>query len=120
MPHANDTVTSGPTKAEAEAEAATAMESSRIFVKNLPRNITEAQFRQHFAANGRDVTDVKLMADRRIGFVGYKTAEDAAQAVRYFNRSYIRMSKIAVEAARPVRVLRFDVCCPVVVYAYPV
>ena len=76
--------------------------SSRIFVKNLPPTITEAEFRKHFSAEGRQVTDVKLIPARHIGFVGYKSAEDAARAVKYFNRSFIRMSRIAVDIAKPV------------------
>lgn len=78
------------------------MESSRLFVKNLPPSIKEADFRKHFSLGGRQVTDIKLIPNRRIGFVGYKTAEEAAHAAKYFNRSYIRMSKIAVELARPI------------------
>ncbi|KAJ4413995.1 Multiple RNA-binding domain-containing protein 1 [Neurospora sp. IMI 360204] len=76
--------------------------SSRIFVKNLPPTITEAEFRKHFSAEGRQVTDVKLIPARHIGFVGYKSAEDAARAVKYFNRSFIRMSRIAVDIAKPI------------------
>lgn len=78
------------------------MASSRIFVKGLPPNITEADFRKHFSAKGREITDVKLIPQRRIGYVGYKTPDDATKAVKYFNKSYIRMSKIAVETAKPV------------------
>lgn len=76
--------------------------SSRIFVKNLPPTITEAEFRKHFSAEGRQVTDVKLIPARHIGFVGYKSPEDAARAVKYFNRSFIRMSRISVDIAKPV------------------
>jgi multiple RNA-binding domain-containing protein 1 len=78
------------------------VESSRLFVKNLPPNITEADFRKHFATGGREVTDIKLIPKRRIGYVGYKTPEDAAKAVKLFHRSYIRLSKISVEIARPI------------------
>ncbi|KAI5467308.1 hypothetical protein BGZ63DRAFT_410311 [Mariannaea sp. PMI_226] len=78
------------------------MASSRIFVKGLPPSITELDFRKHFSANGREITDVKLIPKRRIGYVGYKTADDASKAVKYFNRSYIRMSKVAVEIAKPI------------------
>ncbi|KAI3395105.1 hypothetical protein diail_1785 [Diaporthe ilicicola] len=78
------------------------VESSRLFVKNLPPSITEADFRKHFATGGRDVTDIKLIPRRRIGYVGYRTPEDAAKAVKFFNRSYIRLSKISVEIARPI------------------
>lgn len=80
------------------------LESSRIFVKNLPPSINEADFRKHFSSKGREITDIKLIPKRRIGYVGYKTPEDAAKAVKYFNRSYIRMSRIAVEVARPVSI----------------
>ncbi|OAQ66900.1 multiple RNA-binding domain-containing protein 1 [Pochonia chlamydosporia 170] len=78
------------------------MSSSRIFIKGLPPNITEAEFRKHFSAKNREITDVKLIPQRRIGYVGYKSADDATSAVKYFNRSYIRMSKISVETARPI------------------
>jgi multiple RNA-binding domain-containing protein 1 len=77
------------------------IESSRIFVRNLPPSLTEDDFRSHFSKN-RDITDVRFFQARRIGYVGYKTPEDAVKAVKYFNRSFIRMSKINVELARPV------------------
>jgi len=94
--------------ASQEDAAPAVMESSRLFVKNLPPNITEVDFRKHFAAQGREVTDVKLIPHRRIGFVGYKSHEDAARAVKYFNRSFIRMSRIAVDLAKPVRAPRLN------------
>lgn len=77
------------------------MASSRIFIKGLPPNISEDEFKKHFGATAT-ITDAKLISHRRIGYVGYKTPEDAAKAVKYFNRSFIRMSKIGVEIARPV------------------
>lgn len=77
------------------------MELSRIFVKGLPPSISEDEFRKHFGAK-HTITDAKLIPHRRIGYVGYSTPEDAAKAVKYFNRSFIRMSKIGVEIARPV------------------
>ncbi|KAJ4297033.1 Multiple RNA-binding domain-containing protein 1 [Collariella sp. IMI 366227] len=78
------------------------MESSRLFVKNLPPTISEAEFRKHFSAQGREVTDVKLIPHRRIGFVGYRSHDDAAGAVKYFNKSFIRMSRINVDLAKPI------------------
>ncbi|KAG0652318.1 multiple RNA-binding domain-containing 1 [Hyphodiscus hymeniophilus] len=77
------------------------MLSSRIFIKGLPPTITEDEFKKHFGAKF-EITDAKLISQRRIGYVGYKSPEDAANAVKYFNRSYIRMSKVAVEIARPI------------------
>ncbi|KAF2751185.1 RNA-binding domain-containing protein [Sporormia fimetaria CBS 119925] len=76
------------------------MESSRIFVRGLPPKFTEDDVRKHFAKY--PVTDVKFFPHRRIGYVGYKTPEDAANAVNYFNKTFIRMSKIFVEMARPI------------------
>lgn len=80
------------------------MASSRIFIKGLPPTISEDEFKRHFSAK-HAITDAKLIPHRRIGYVGYKTPEDAAKAVKYFNRSFIRMSKIGVEIARPVSLL---------------
>ncbi|KAL7620688.1 Multiple RNA-binding domain-containing protein 1 [Parahypoxylon ruwenzoriense] len=77
------------------------MDLSRIFVKGLPPNLNEADLRKHFASKGH-ITDVKLIPHRRIGYVGYKTPQEASSAVKYFNRSFVRMSKIAVELAKPI------------------
>lgn len=78
------------------------MASSRIFVKGLPPTFSDADFRKHFSQKGREITDAKIFPNRRIGYVGYKTPEDAQKAVKYFNKTFIRMSKIGVELARPV------------------
>ncbi|KAL9058828.1 MAG: hypothetical protein Q9162_001552 [Coniocarpon cinnabarinum] len=74
------------------------MATSRIFIQGLPPTLSEEEFRAHFAKR-RPVTDVKLMPKRRIGYVGYMTAEDAQSAVKYFNKSFLRMSKLLVELA---------------------
>lgn len=78
------------------------MESSRIFVKGLPSNLSPDDFRNHFSKQSA-ITDAKFIPHRRIGYVGYKTPEDAAKAVKYHNKSFIRMSKIGVELAWPVQ-----------------
>jgi multiple RNA-binding domain-containing protein 1 len=77
------------------------MELSRIFVRGLPPNITTEEFQRHFSKIGT-ITDTKLISHRRIGYIGYKTNNDAAKAVKYFNRTFIRLSKISVELARSV------------------
>ncbi|KAL5594300.1 hypothetical protein BROUX41_001242 [Berkeleyomyces rouxiae] len=79
-----------------------AVASSRIFVRGLPPNITESDLRKHFSSNRSEVTDVKIIPQRRIGYVGYKTPADALGAVKYFNRSYMRMSKLGVEIAKSI------------------
>lgn len=77
------------------------MESSRIFVRNLPPNLSEEEFKTHFSKQ-HAITDAKYIGHRRIGYVGFRTPEDAVKAVKYFNKSFIRMSRIGVELARPV------------------
>jgi multiple RNA-binding domain-containing protein 1 len=76
------------------------MESSRIFVRNLPSHFSEDDVRKHFAKF--PITDVKFFNHRRIGYVGYKTPEDAAKAVKYFNKTFIKLTKIYAEIARPI------------------
>lgn len=56
---------------------------SRLIVKNIPTNITEAQLKKIFEAKG-EVTDVKIIfkgtQNRRFCFVGFKNAPDAEKA----------------------------------------
>jgi len=77
------------------------MASSRIFIRGLPPSLSDAEFKKHFGTQGA-ITDTRIFPERRIGYVGYKTSEEAEKAVKYFNKSFIRMSRIAVETARPV------------------
>lgn len=77
------------------------MESSRIFVRGLPPNLTSDEFRKHFSKQAV-ITDAKCIPHRRIGYVGFKSPEDAAKAVKYYNKTFIRTTRIEVEVARPV------------------
>ena len=88
-----------------ETSAETKMESSRIFVHGLPPNITPQDFQRHFSKDAT-VTDLRVIPNRRIGYVGYRSPTDAAIAVKYHNKSFIRMSRISVELARPVRFIQ--------------
>lgn len=67
-------------------------------MRGLPPSLTEDDFRSHFS-KGREVTDLQLKPLRRIGYVGFKTPEAAASAVKYFHKSFIRMSRLHVELA---------------------
>ncbi|KAK3710687.1 Multiple RNA-binding domain-containing protein 1 [Vermiconidia calcicola] len=78
------------------------MASSRIFIKGLPPTFSEPEFKKHFSQK-REITDAKIFPNRRIGYVGYRTPEDAQKAVKYFNKTFIRMSRIGVEIARPIQ-----------------
>ncbi|OKL59668.1 Multiple RNA-binding domain-containing protein 1 [Talaromyces atroroseus] len=77
------------------------MENTRVFVSGLPPTLTNDELGKHFAARFQ-VTDSHVIPNRRIGFVGFKDADVAMQAAKYFNRTYLRMSKISVEMARPL------------------
>ena len=78
------------------------MDSSRVFVRGLPSNLSAEEFRKHFSKLFA-VTDAKYIAHRRIGYVGFKTRDEAQKAIKYFNKTFIHMSRIFVELARPVR-----------------
>lgn len=78
---------------------------TRVYVSGLPPSLTEDQLRSHFAEK-YPVTDAHVIPNRRIGFVGFTTHEHAKSAVNYFNRTFIRMSKISVTLARPVEIRR--------------
>lgn len=77
---------------------------SRIIVKNLPKGVNEEEIRKVFAVKGT-VTDVKVMKtkdgkERNFCFVGFKDDNMAKEAIKYFNGTYIRTTKVVVEAAK--------------------
>jgi multiple RNA-binding domain-containing protein 1 len=74
---------------------------TRVFVTGLPPNFTSDQLGAHFAARYQ-ITDAVVVPGRRIGFVGFRNYTLATNAVKYFDKSYIRMSKISVQLAKPV------------------
>ncbi|KAK1149579.1 Multiple RNA-binding domain-containing protein 1 [Aspergillus melleus] len=76
-------------------------ESTRVFVSGLPPTFSNDQLRKHFATRFQ-VTDAHVLPKRRIGFVGFKSSDVAKEAARYFNKTYMKMSKISVEIAKPI------------------
>lgn len=80
-------------------------EISRVFVSGLPPKFTSEQLATHFGSNYK-VTDAHVIADRRIGFVGFVDSTAAQNAAQHFNRTYIRMSRITVDLAKPVEFSR--------------
>lgn len=77
---------------------------SRLIIRNLPKNIKEERIRSIFAAKG-ELTDVKLCHTkdgkfRRFGFIGYKTEDQAKDALQHFNSSFIDTSKITADFAK--------------------
>ncbi|XP_054798328.1 uncharacterized protein LOC129303204 isoform X2 [Prosopis cineraria] len=79
---------------------------SRICVKNLPKYVAEDRLRDLFSQKG-EITDVKLMRtkdgkSRQFGFIGFRTEDEANEAIKYFNRSYLDTCRITCEVARKV------------------
>lgn len=79
---------------------------SRLIVKSLPAYLSDVRLKEHFGQRGL-VTDVKLMTrpdgtSRRFGFVGYRTEEEAKDALQYFNNTFIDTSRIKVDHAKKI------------------
>ncbi|KAM3147304.1 hypothetical protein pb186bvf_000555 [Paramecium bursaria] len=76
---------------------------SRLIVKNIPNQITETQLKQIFEKKG-EITDVKIIfkgdKNRRFCFIGYKKQEDAEQAIKFFDKTFVMMSKVNVSWAK--------------------
>uniref|UniRef100_A0A182WMG4 RRM domain-containing protein n=1 Tax=Anopheles minimus TaxID=112268 RepID=A0A182WMG4_9DIPT len=73
---------------------------SRIIIKNIPNGFDEAKLRNHFSTCGI-ITDVQLKYTpegkfRNFGFIGFESEEHGEKAIKHFNNSFIRTSKITV------------------------
>lgn len=78
--------------------------SSRIIVKNIPKEITEKELSAHFSKKGA-ITDVKIMKkengqSRRFAFLGFKSDSEANETIKYFNDTFLWTCKILVESAK--------------------
>lgn len=74
---------------------------SRIIIKNLPKTISEKKLRELFEEKG-SITDLQLKYNkagvfRQFAFVGYKTEDEAKEAQKHFNNTFIFTSKVQVE-----------------------
>ena len=79
---------------------------SRLIVRNLPKTLEKEKLAEIFSAHG-ELTDVRICKkksgeSRRFGFVGFKDEIAAEKAREYFNKSYIKTSKIEVEFAKDI------------------
>lgn len=68
---------------------------SRVIVKNLPQKCSQEKLRELFSCCG-EVTDVRLVktktgASRKFGFIGFQSAQQAQDALKQFNKTYIGM-----------------------------
>lgn len=79
--------------------------TSRLIVKNVPKHLDEQRLRLHFSGQGGVVTDAKIMRkgnkSRLFAFVGFKSEEEAANAKKFFNNSFIDTSRVQVDYALP-------------------
>ncbi|CAA7406840.1 unnamed protein product [Spirodela intermedia] len=79
---------------------------SRLCVKNLPKYVGEERLRDFFSQKG-EVTDAKLMRtkdgkSRRFAFIGFRTDQDAEEAIKFFNNTYLDTCRITCEVAHKV------------------
>ena len=77
----------------------------RLFVGNLPYDVTEAELRAHFAAIG-PLSYISLATDRDTGkprgfaFVEFSSQTDAEDAIRRLNNQSFKGRLLAVNEAR--------------------
>jgi RNA recognition motif-containing protein len=77
----------------------------RLFVGNLPYDVTEADLRAHFAAVG-PLASISLPTDRETGrprgfaFIAFSERADAEEAIRRLNNQTFQGRPLAVSAAR--------------------
>jgi len=77
----------------------------RLFVGNLPYDVTEAEVREHFAVVG-PLSHVSLPTDRATGkprgfaFIEFSERADAEEAIRRLNNQAFRGRPLAVNEAR--------------------
>ncbi|GIY39672.1 probable RNA-binding protein 19 [Caerostris darwini] len=74
---------------------------SRIIVKNLPKTITAKKLEELFSSKGT-ITDLQLKYTkegvfRQFAFIGYKSEEEADEAKKYFDNTFIYTSRIKVD-----------------------
>src|SRR5262245_34063373 len=79
---------------------------TRLYVGNIPYGTTDQDLRTLFGANGRTVTEVKIVTDRETGqsrgfaFVEMAKAEEAQAAITELNGSSVGGRSIVVNEAR--------------------
>ncbi|ESO92623.1 hypothetical protein LOTGIDRAFT_190610 [Lottia gigantea] len=79
---------------------------SRLIVKNLPKRVKESKLRQLFGEHGT-LTDCTLKYTRdgifrRFAFIGYKSEEEAKNAQKYLDKTFINTDQMEVNIATTV------------------
>ncbi len=81
--------------------------TTKVYVGNLPYTCDEAQLRELFGGEGRNVADVAIITDRMTGqprgfaFVQMATADDAKKAIDALHGSSFGGRTLTVNEARP-------------------
>lgn len=75
-------------------------------MKNLPKQASEGRLRDFFSQKG-EVTDAKLMRtkdgkSRQFAFIGFRTEQEAEEALKFFNNSYMDTNRLICEVARKI------------------
>ena len=79
---------------------------SKLYVGNLPSNVTEQQLRELFSQAG-EIKEIALIMDREtqrpkgFGFVEMTTQVEAQKAIELFNDHEMDGRRLAVNFARP-------------------
>ncbi len=79
---------------------------SRIIIKGLSKSTKEGNIREQFSSKG-EITDVKIVKtkdgkSRQFAFVGYRTNEQALDAINYFNNTFLGTARVIVELAKKI------------------
>ncbi|KAL1989422.1 hypothetical protein VTN96DRAFT_184 [Rasamsonia emersonii] len=76
--------------------------STRLYLGNLPRNVTKQDIEEHFSSHGSGkITEIKLM--NGFGFIEYEDAMDARDVVPAFHGSDFKGERLTVQFARGPR-----------------
>ncbi len=79
--------------------------TSRLFVGNLPYNVTESELREYFSTVG-PISYISIPTDRETGkqrgfaFLDFKDSAQADEAIRSFNNQSFKGRALAVKEAR--------------------
>ncbi|KAI9882384.1 MAG: hypothetical protein M1823_005870 [Watsoniomyces obsoletus] len=80
----------------------TEVSATRLYLGNLPRNVTKADVEKHFAAHGTGrITEIKLM--NGFGFIEWEDPQDAMDVVPAFHGSELMGERLTVQFARGSR-----------------
>ncbi|KAG8525965.1 uncharacterized protein KY384_000727 [Bacidia gigantensis] len=75
--------------------------STRLYLGNLPRDVTKEEITQHFQDGPGTINEIKIM--NGFGFLEYEDAADARDVVPHFHGSDFKGNRLTVQFARGSR-----------------